>query len=282
MPAVQPTRPDASMSLLVDLMTTQALDEGYAIAAAREPQPRAARGRPAAVTSALVLLLCGVLLAVAVDQLRERRPGLLQARDGLRARIVAQDREVARLAREVDAVRADTTRLRDQALGGTGTALASTELGAGLRAARGPGIEVVLDDAPGSTGDPFGSDEDRATGGGRVLDRDLQRVVNALWAAGAEGVSVAGVRLTAASAIRSAGDAVLVDYRPVSPPYVIQAIGDPRSLEANFSDSAAARGLTTLKSVVGLRFSWRAVKQLTLPSATGSVSLRYARPEGLQ
>jgi uncharacterized protein YlxW (UPF0749 family) len=234
------------------------------------------------VTSALVLLLCGVLLAVAVDQLRERRPGLLQARDGLRARIVAQDREVARLAREVDAVRADTTRLRDQALGGTGTALASTELGAGLRAARGPGIEVVLDDAPGSTGDPFGSDEDRATGGGRVLDRDLQRVVNALWAAGAEGVSVAGVRLTAASAIRSAGDAVLVDYRPVSPPYVIQAIGDPRSLEANFSDSAAARGLTTLKSVVGLRFSWRAVKQLTLPSATGSVSLRYARPEGLQ
>jgi uncharacterized protein YlxW (UPF0749 family) len=272
------------MSLLVDLMTTGALDEGYALAAGRRqaevtpPQ----RARPATVSTALVLLVVGVLLAVAVGQLRQSRPGLLKARDGLRASIVSQDADVARLARQVDAARAETARLRDAALGSSGAALAAAELQAGLVAVRGPGVEVVLDDAPGSTDDPFGSDENRATGGGRVLDRDLQRVVNALWAAGAEAVSVAGQRLTASSAIRSAGDAVLVDYRPVSPPYEIKAIGDPRSLEADFVNSSAAQALTTLHSLVGLRFSIRSSSSLQLPAASGALSLRYARPVAAQ
>ncbi|MDX6275095.1 MAG: hypothetical protein QOJ92_2305 [Frankiales bacterium] len=280
----QQQRPDASMSLLVDLMTTGALDEGYAIAAARRaeapgsPQRRRQVGRAAAVA----LLVVGALLAVAVDQLRQSRPSQLKARDGLRARIVSEDKDVAGLAKRVDAARAETARLRDAALGGPGTSLEAVEIGAGLLAVQGPGIEVTVNDAPGTSGDPFGADENRATGGGRVLDRDLQRVVNALWASGAEAVSVAGFRLTAASAIRSAGDAVLVDYRPLSPPYVIQAIGDPRSLEANFSDSGAAQSLVTLHSVVGLRFSVRSVKELHLAAASGALSLRYAHPEGLQ
>ena len=289
MRGVQPTRPDASMSLLVDLMTTGALDEGYAIAAARRAadedapdRPATGRMRTAPVSTAVVLLVVGVLLAVAVGQLRQSRPGLLKARDGLRAGIVREDADVARLARDVDTARAETARLRDAALGSNGAALASAELAAGLVAVRGPGVVVVLDDAPGSSDDPFGSDENRATGGGRVLDRDLQRVVNALWAAGAEAVSVAGQRLTASSAIRSAGDAVLVDYRPISPPYEIRAIGDPQSLEPDFVNSSAAQGLTTLHSLVGLQFSVRSVRSLQVPAASGALSLRYARPEGAQ
>src|SRR4051812_17566036 len=147
----QRTRPDASMSLLVDLMTTGALDEGYAIAAAkgRQPSSQGARLRPVGLTAALVLLVVGVLLAVAVDQLRESRPGLLKARDGLRSRIVSEDKDVARLAREVDAVRAETAQLRDRALGGAVTTLQGAELGAGLLPVVGPGVEVSLDDAPG-------------------------------------------------------------------------------------------------------------------------------------
>lgn len=282
MPPVPSPRPDASMSLLVDLMTTGALDEGYAAAAARrlgDAAPAAPRPRPRLFVGLAVLLVVGFLLAVAVGQLRESRPGLLKARDALRVRILEQDGQVAELGRAVDRARAETFRLRDAALGDSGAGPGAIELAVGQVAARGPGLRVTLDDAPGTEGDPFGSDEDRATGGGRVLDRDLQRVVNALWAAGAEAVSVSGIRLTAASAIRSAGEAVLVDYRPVSPPYVVEAIGDPRSLAADFADSPAGQSLETLHSAVGLRYTVRTVQSLRLPAASGSLSLRYARPE---
>lgn len=283
---VPQSRPDASMSLLVDLMTTGALDEGYAAAAARRageavsaPAPRT-RGTP--TVSVAVLLAIGFLIAVAVGQLRDSRPSLLKARDALRARIIDRDREVSQLARDVDKARAQAAALRDQALGDVGSGPDAVEVVVGQVAVDGPGVRVTLDDAPGTSDDPFGSDEDRTTGGGRVLDRDLQRVVNALWAAGAEAISVSGQRLTAASAIRSAGDAVLVDYRPVSPPYVIEAIGNPRTLEADFADSPAGQSLVTLHSAVGLRYSVRTVSRLHLPAASGSLSLRYARPEAAQ
>lgn len=285
MPPVPQSRPDASMSLLVDLMTTGALDEGYAAAAARRDGPAAPTGprpRPRLSIGLMVLLVVGFLLAAAVGQLRESRPGLLKARDALRERIVDRDAEVAQLSRSVDRARAETASLQDQALGDSGTGPGAIEMAVGQVAVRGPGLRVTLDDAPGTTGDPFGSDEDRTTGGGRVLDRDLQRVVNALWAARAEAISVSGIRLTTASAIRSAGEAVLVDYRPVSPPYVIEAIGDPRSLEADFADSPAGQSLETLHSAVGLRYTVRTVQTLRLPAASGSLSLRYARPEDPQ
>lgn len=273
------------MSLLVDLMTTGALDEGYAAASARRQglaEPVVQRPRPRLTVGVAVLLAIGFLLAVAVGQLRDSRPGLLKARDALRERIVERDSEVAELGRSVDQARAETATLRDQALGDGGARPGTIELVVGQVAVRGPGLRVTLDDAPGTKGDPFGSDEDRTTGGGRVLDRDLQRVVNALWAAGAEAISVSGIRLTTASAIRSAGEAVLVDYRPVSPPYVVEAIGDPRSLEADFADSPAGQSLETLHSAVGLRYAVRTIQTLRLTAASGSLSLRYARPEDPQ
>ncbi len=72
---------------------------------------------------------------------------------------------------------------------------------------------------------------------GRVLSKDLQVVTNALWEAGAEAISINGQRLTARSAIRFAGDAILVNYRPLTRPYVISAIGDPQNLQVEFADN---------------------------------------------
>ena len=85
-------------------------------------------------------------------------------------------------------------------------------LASGTLPVEGPGLVVRLDDAP-----PDDAVEDPLRGGtpvdGRVQDRDLQDLVNGLWAAGAEAISINDVRLTALTAIRSAGDAVLVDFR---------------------------------------------------------------------
>jgi uncharacterized protein YlxW (UPF0749 family) len=108
----------------------------------------------------------------------------------------------------------------------------------------------------------------------RVLDVDLQAVVNALWAAGAEAVAVNGQRLTTMSTIRTAGGAILVDFRPVTSPYEVAAIGPP-DLEQRFGRSATAGAMADLARRYGLGYSTRSEGKLNLPAAPGT-SLRYA------
>lgn len=85
----------------------------------------------------------------------------------------------------------------------------------GVAALSGPGLIVTIDDAP-----------DAAAGSlNRVLDRDLQDIVNSLWQMGAEGIAVNDERLTQTSAIRGAGEAILVNYQPLNRPYVVAAVG---------------------------------------------------------
>jgi uncharacterized protein YlxW (UPF0749 family) len=109
-----------------------------------------------------------------------------------------------------------------------------------------------------------------------VLDVDLQAVVNGLWAGGAEAVSINGQRLTATSTIRTAGAAVLVDFRPVTSPYEVAAIG-PNDLDDRFNQSPTAANLRAVAEQYGLGLSVRAADDLTLPAAT-SATLRYAQP----
>ena len=101
---------------------------------------------------------------------------------------------------------------------------------------KGPGFTLTLDDAPGS-----GADEESETAAdeasqGRVIAKDLQFVTNALWESGAEAISINGKRLTSTSSIRFAGSAIIVDYRPLTRPYVITALGDPQRFPAAFAD----------------------------------------------
>ncbi len=129
-------------------------------------------------------------------------------------------------------------------------------------------MEVELRDAPDQPG------EEDLAGDGRVRDRDLQEVVNALWAAGAEAIAINGQRLSALTAIREAGEAVLVDYRPVTPPYVIRAVGDPDTVEPAFVGSATAAAFRTLGDLYGVGFAVRRRDRMTLPAA--GTRLRYA------
>jgi uncharacterized protein YlxW (UPF0749 family) len=108
---------------------------------------------------------------------------------------------------------------------------------------------------------------------GRVSDRDLQTVVNEVWAAGAEAVAVNGQRLTALSAIRSAGKAVLVDFRPISPPYEVAAIGPPQ-LRTRFVDGFGGSYLQVLRDY-GIDYAVQDDGDLQLGASAG-VTVRYA------
>ena len=276
------SRVDGVPQLLAQIWD-EALDPGYAAAAARKQrEDPAARRRTRTLGAGLSLALVGILLAAAVVQANAARPAVAQRRVDLLARIQAQTQRYDMVTTGAAALQVEVDRLKSVALGATGQGklldgqLGTLELAAAQRPVTGPGLRITLDDAvaPGS-----GSQGDPSLG--RVLDRDLQMVVNGLWAAGAEAVSVNDQRLTSLSAIRSAGDAILVDYRPLTRPYVVEAIGDPRTIEADFAAGAASRGLRTLQQTYGVRYSVDAASALTL-AAAATTGLRYARPVSRQ
>jgi uncharacterized protein YlxW (UPF0749 family) len=156
--------------------------------------------------------------------------------------------------------------------------LARQEAGAATEPVSGPGLHVVLGNAvPSADDDPVTGRTPATDQVTQVLDRDLQQLVNALWAAGAEAISIDGQRLGPTTTIRQAGGAILVDLRPVSSPYDVQAIGDPDALQNGFINSPEARYLVNLQLSYDWTFDFNRDPDLSMPGA-GSTELRSARP----
>ncbi|MDQ1295627.1 MAG: hypothetical protein QG608_3512 [Actinomycetota bacterium] len=275
-------RPDASMSLLLGAME-QPLDPGYLEAA----RLRGENGPPPSphpvswVVTAVVALLCGLLVTAAILHLRRPQPEAVSVRTELRKEIERRDARLDRQEQTVQELRSQIDRLQRSALGKDDADLQAKlnalSLVTGESPVRGSGLEIVMDDAP--TDDAaVGTDprDQEEADQGRVLDRDLQTVINGLWAAGAEAIAVNGQRLTALSAIRSAGQAILVGFRPLVPPYRIQAVGDPDVLHTRFADSSAGPYLQGLQTNYGIRAQLTARGRMTLPGAS-SLVLHAAR-----
>jgi uncharacterized protein YlxW (UPF0749 family) len=272
------------MTLLTSMME-RPLDPGYAAAAER----RAAAGLPAATSTAtpavlVAVLVMGILFAVGAVSLGHRDTMASRARADLVSQIQARRASADQSARQVQSIQAQIDRLQAAALGGQGNLparLSTLALVTGSAAATGPGLTVTLDDARKASGNSAdGNPRTQATtDDGKVLSKDLQVVANGLWEAGAEAVSINGQRLTARSAIRFAGEAILVNYRPLTRPYVLTAIGSP-DLEANFAESAGGSYVRALQDNYGVRVSMATSKRLTVPAAT-SLTTRYATvPKG--
>lgn len=282
-PPAQPRRVDGSMSLLVDMMR-DAQDPAYGDARRRAPAAPAGGDRPRgrAAVGAAVLVVVGLVTGTAIADVRGDSTASARTRDQLAQEVGTRTQESDALAAQVARLRSEVADRRDAALArdtqgrASATLLEGLELASAAVAVTGPGVVVVLDDRP-SDQDPAALPRGGEPGDGRVLDRDLQALVNGLWAAGAEAVSVNDLRLTARTAIRSAGEAVLVDFRPISPPYVVRAIGEPGRLEPAFVDGEAGRRLTTFASLYGLRLEVSGEDRLELPAGTVA-ELRDAQP----
>lgn len=285
-PAGRYTRPDASMSLLTNVMD-HSLDDGYAEAARRRGEygasrmPSALRGR---MVLGLGLALAAVVVTVGGVQAHEAAPTLAKERQELIDRINTANSSADRMQHDIERLRTQVDTAQQHALRSTGEDRRLQELGvlAGTVAASGPGVRLVVDDAPEAGGGEGGTNP-RDDGGfgnsGRVRDRDLQLVINGLWQAGAEAIAINGQRLTPLSAIRAAGDAILVDNRPLVPPYTVLAIGDGSGLESAFRASVGGRYLKLLQDNYGIRADLSVQGKMDVPAATG-VTLRYASPVG--
>lgn len=268
--------PDQVTMGLLEFVTTHAVDEDYYAHAAQERESgRAGPARPAmGLAGAMALAFFAVLAVTAAAQTsqnsvsdeRERRELVSQVQ--ARRSALREDRaDLARLEREV-------RRLESAVIGANGDdrdLLADREMLAaktGVDPVHGPGVEIVADDAP-----------DARAERDRVLDSDLQKIVNGLWQAGAEAISINGQRLTNLSAIRHAGDAITVNFTSLSRPYRILAIGDSKTLPGAFAETTTGRTWLDLQRQIGLRFTLRARTSIQVPGA-GTPQLRYAVTKG--
>ncbi|MFI8849454.1 DUF881 domain-containing protein [Streptomyces sp. NPDC053499] len=275
-------RPDASMSLLTNVME-HSLDDGYAEAAARRGEvgrskmPRTLRAK---LGLAFGLVLAALVVTVGAAQAQISAPSVAKEKQELIERIESGGHRADRLQKDVDKLRTTVERQQRKALEEHGDERGkTTALLSGATAVKGPGLKLVVDDARDTeSGD---GDGPRKTDGfsdtGRIRDRDLQRVVNGLWAAGAEAVSINGQRLTSRSAIRAAGDAILVDNKPLVPPYTLLAIGPGQRFSRTFQDSVDGQYLYILHKDYGARTSISVQDEVRLPAAP-SLILRTAKP----
>ena len=261
--------PDRVSTPLLTLITQQSMDEDYQHVADRRPPDPDGRRRPHRV-AAVVVAAFGLLVAVAAVQTSEGADVKSASRATLIAQIDEGRAELAEYQRQIVRLREQNVRLQSEA-----DAIATEQLAAearvqrmavntGFAAVTGPGVRSVVDDS-----------ETEA-----VRDRDLRRLVDGLWNAGAEAISINGNRLTARSAIRNSGSAIRINNRSMSPPYTVLAIGDPDTLQAKLLQTTSGLQFNQLVENFGFLWTIDNVDELSLPAAPPRMARLRSAQEG--
>jgi uncharacterized protein YlxW (UPF0749 family) len=261
---------------LLRVLLSEHLDPGYAAAAARRSgSATPPRGRQRAfgwLWQALAALLIATVFAAAVAQARSVAPGVRTAQQLLVRSVRSTEADAAKLGRQRGALstRVDDVQRRALADDAEGQRLLARIDALSLAAASGPvtgpGLTVVVTD-PGVSPNLSDVSKQRVNGSRQIiLDRDLQLVVNSLWASGAEAISVGGVRIGPNVTIRQAGGAILVDNNPTGSPYTILAVGPPHAMRDAFDHSPGLERLRLLEASYGVAVTVNVADGLSLPA----------------
>jgi len=264
--------PDATKRPRPDLLTHLAetsVDDDYARATAERSEGAPPRG--SLVVPTVVLAVLGLLVSLSLVQKRDIAPIEQAERAELIEQIEEARSEVDATNQEIETLRDDIARIQgtNEDLSLRGDSLLDEVVRGrvlvGKASVRGPGLRITVDDAK------------DAVEGGTVLDSDLQDLANGLWQAGAEAIAINGNRLGPTTAIRTAGNSVNVNFRALTPPYVVTAIGDPDTLPARFSETRAGQSWADLETNYGIRFDTETETTLVLPGApAGRLRLGHA------
>jgi uncharacterized protein YlxW (UPF0749 family) len=147
---------------------------------------------------------------------------------------------------------------------------------AGVVAVKGPGLSITLDDAPADVVDSADIGVDKLV----VHQQDIQAVVNALWAGGAEAMTIQDQRVISTTGIKCVGNTVRLHGVPYSPPYVITAVGDPDAMLTSVNTNPYIEIYKQYVEVYQLGYQVETHAEVELPAYRGSIDLRYARTAG--
>lgn len=271
-------------SLLRSLLTEH-LDPGYAAAAeAAAAGPRRPRWQNWAWQCCGALLIA-VVFATALAQARSTATGVRETQHALAGSVRSAETSTADLTARRDALSTQVDAQRRSRLEGDERGqqllgqLDQADFAAAATPVIGPGLTITVTD-PGVSQNLSDVSKQRLPGSQQViLDRDLQLVVNSLWACGAEAVSVGGVRIGPNVTVRQAGGGILVDNQPIASPYVILAIGPPNVMKDIFERSPGLQRLRLLEISYGVGVQVSASDTVTLPA--GSVrEVNFAKQIG--
>ncbi|OBI77980.1 DUF881 domain-containing protein [Mycobacterium asiaticum] len=263
---------------LLRALLSEHLDPGYAAAAAereRRTEPETARTRAFGwMWQALAAALVATVFAAAVAQARSVAPGVRTAQQVLATNVRSTQSAAGRLAKQRSALAARVDEVQRVALADDAegqrllSQLDALSLAAASTAVTGPGLTVTVTD-PGASPNLSDASKQRVNGSRQIiLDRDLQLVVNSLWASGAEAISVDGARIGPNVTIRQAGGAILVDNNPTTSPYVILAIGPAQTMRDSFERSPGLRRLRLLEVSYSVGVSVNVGEKLALPAGS--------------
>jgi uncharacterized protein YlxW (UPF0749 family) len=268
-----PPLPDRVTMPLLALVTREAVDEDYIHAARR----RAAGGVPRPVShrtplrgAAVVTALFGLLIALAAVQTARNADVQEASHDALVNRISERQQEVgsmrdriSSLRRQDDSLQSTSSRVQGQLAEAT-VQLRALQISTGFVAVHGPGLRITVSDNPDGSAD------------GRVRATDLRLLVNGLWRAGAEAIAINGRRLSTISAIVNSNISVQVNRSPLTPPYVLSAIGG-RSMAGVLQASTSGAEFQALADQFGFVVDRQNESELVLPAAPDAqLRLRYA------
>ena len=262
-------RIDASL----DALLADALTSDYEGTDKKQYQNKSKRNSIQILIVAASATLVTIVLGMAIAQTRSQASENSATRDALVERVQAADRRVQALEESVVTAQNDLISAERATLAGTSLGeqaqqrLERLRIATGQTQVSGSGITVTIDDGPRDYDTTIGNEP------GKVLDGDLQLIVNGLWQSGATHIAINQRRLTPTTAIRSAGRAILVNYRPLIPPYVVTAISpDANKMAGMFRESSAGLLLEELEASYGVFWELNTVGEVTLPAAASDAN----------
>ena len=110
-----------------------------------------------------------------------------------------------------------------------------------------------------------------------VHQQDVQAVVNALWAGGAEAMQLMDQRVISTSAVRCVGNTLILQGRVYSPPYTITAVGDPDGCATPSTTVRSVQLYRQYVDLVGLGYATDELDDVTCPATTGRLDLLHAQ-----
>ncbi len=229
------------------------------------------RHRHGQAAMALVCVILGIMLSMQfkVQQSITANPAF-QRQEELARRLRDAEKDRDELQEEVASLRTRVSELAEgrNVIASLTSELEAAQMLAGLLPVEGPGVIVTMNDSK----KPAMPDED--PNAYIIHDDDINSVVNELFAAGAEAISINGQRVVATTEVRCTGPTISINGVRMAPPIIMHAIGDPQTLEAGLKTRG---GIVDNLGLWGIEVIVRQVQSVEVPGYAGSTSFRYAR-----
>jgi uncharacterized protein YlxW (UPF0749 family) len=212
-----------------------------------------------------VLSFAGIFLGIAIANFQRQVPLIEKSKQDLRISIENRVSNLAslsdRLSEINDEINNQNIQIGDVSNRGI-LNLNETDLQivSGVKSITGSGFKIVINDARRTDSLDF-----QEVNLAKVFDSDLQLITNALWASGAQAISVNNQRITTTTAIRSAGEAILINYRPLLPPYEIVFIGN-EEVSKQLVENPDFKDFQYVVTTYGLEYKIEKINNVEIPA----------------